>query len=292
MELVIEKQADFDNVSLMLATVNWDSAEQCSPLPSQYVLCQRLSGARTPVRIGNIDVHDALPRVGSVGFLPPDCSVALFPIEKPYRLLVCSFEKEYFESTTAVTRAQWDAHTGLLVSIRNNRLELLMQEIHAELENPGFGHEKLIESLNAHLLIELARYARELERQTCRQGDSLALAPWQLSRIQERIDNGPELGYPRLKELAELCTISPSHLARCFKSSTGWQIHKFVAEQRMNKAKVLLAEHGVTCQEVSARLGFSSPAYFATAFRRQTGLTPMEYRNQVTAAIADRSAAT
>jgi len=131
---------------------------------------------------------------------------------------------------------------------------LLMQEIHTELEHPGFGHEQLIESLSTHLLIELARYARELERNTSRRGDSLALSPWQLSRIQERIDSGPELGYPKLNELAELCAISPSHLARCFKSSTGWRIHKFIFEQRITKAKMLLAEPGVTCQEGTDKL--------------------------------------
>ncbi len=286
MEHSIEQEASFGSVSVMVATVSWESAEQRSPLQSRYVLCQRLSGAPSPVRIGNVDVHEALSRVGSVGFMPPDCSVSLFPVDKPYRLLVCSYEKAYFEAITGITRAQWDTHTGLLVSIRNDRIETFMHEIYSELEQPGFGHEQLVEAVSTQMLIELARYARQLQRSDSRHGDSLALAPWQLSRIQARIDSALELGYPHLDELAELCAISQSHLTRCFKASTGWRIHKYIAEQRITMAKTLLAKPGSSCQAVSARLGYGSPAYFATAFRRHTGLAPTEYRRRALSALA------
>lgn len=287
MEYKIERQADFSNVSVTVATVNWASDGKRSPLDSRYVLCQRLSGARSPVRIGNVDVHEALPRVGSVGFMPPDCSVSLFPVDKPYRLLACSYEKEYFEATTGITRAQWDTHTGRLVSIRDNRLEILMQATLAELEQPGFGHELLIDSVSALMLIELARYARQLERRGGTDSSAgLALAPWQLDRIQERIDAAPGLGYPNLEELAQLCAVSQSHLMRSFKASTGWQIHKYVAEQRIDAARAMLAQEGHSCREVAEHLGFSSPAYFATAFRRHTGMTPTEYRRRALSAVA------
>ena len=286
MEYKIEQQAVFSNVSVTVATVNWESDGQRSPLDSRYVLCQRLSGASSPVRIGHVDVHEALPRIGSVGFMPPDCSVSLFPVDKPYRLLACSYEKQYFEVTTDVTRAQWDTHTGRLVSIRNKRLEILMQEIHAELAQPGFRHEHLIESVSTLMLIELARYARQLERRGSGRSSGLALAPWQLDRIQQRIDAALELGYPNLEELAQLCAISQSHLMRSFKAATGWQIHKYIAEQRIEAARAMLAEQGSTCREVSERLGFSSPAYFATAFRRHTGMTPTEYRRRALSSAA------
>jgi AraC family transcriptional regulator len=246
-----------------------------------------LSGASTPVRIGNVDVHEALSRVGSVGFLPPDCSVGLFPVDEPYRLLVCSFEKAWFEDITGVTRAVWDTHTGPLVSIRNKRLEILMQEIHAEWEQQGFGHAQMIESLSTQALVELARHSRQLPCSESGSSDSLALAPWQLNRIQQRIESGPEEGYPMLGELAELCAISQSHLMRCFKASTGWQIHRYIAAQRISRARSLLAQPGSSCRDVSLSLGYSSPAYFATAFKRQTGLTPREYRRRALTAPAE-----
>jgi AraC-like DNA-binding protein len=77
--------------------------------------------------------------------------------------------------------------------------------------------------------------------------------------------------------------MSQSHLMRTFKVSTGWQIHKYIAEERMKSAKLMLAEDQLNTKEISARLGFRSPAYFATAFLRMTGMTPTEYRRQARA---------
>lgn len=112
------------------------------------------------------------------------------------------------------------------------------------------------------------------------------MAPWQLRRIEERIQASLELGYPDSSELANLCGVSQGHLARAFKASTGWQIHRYIAEQRLDAAKTMLAEERVSCEEVSLRLGFTSAGYFSTAFRRMTGKTPREFRKQALAAAS------
>lgn len=219
----------------------------------------------------------------SVAFLPPGCAVRLFPVEAPFRVINCFFRKGHFESTTEITHESWDRHAPYLVSIRNKRIEIMMQETYVELVQPGFGHDLLIEAASTMILVELARYAQQLDRKNRRSGASLALAPWQLRRVLERIKASSDMGYPNLGELAELCGISQSHLMRTFKASTGWQIHKYIAEERLNAAKQMLAEDRVSTKEVSQRLGFQSPAYFATAFRRMTGKTPTEYRSEVRA---------
>lgn len=284
MEHNIEKEVAFSNVTVQLATVNLGSVEETRPPHAdEYYLCQRLSENHSPLRIGNIAAREAFPRVRSVGFLPPGCHLRLFPVETPFRLLNCIFKKDYFEKITQITPELWTEHTGSLVSIKNKRLEILMQELYAELVQPGFAHELLIEAVSTMILVELARYARQLERKSSKYGATLALAPWQLRRIQERIQASLELGYPNLSELAELCGISQSHLMRTFKASTGWQIHKYIAEERLNAAKRMLAEDQINSKEISAKLGFRSPSYFATAFRRMTGKTPSEYRSEVRA---------
>jgi AraC family transcriptional regulator len=276
----IEREVTLPRVTVQLATVNWGLVEQYSVPHSGYILCQRLSDNHSPLRIGNIAAREAFPRVRSVGFLPPGCSVRLFPVGKPLRVLNCVFDKDFFERTTGITQRQWEEHTGSLVSIKNKRLEILMQEIYAELVQPGFGHDLLVEAASTMMLVELARYARQLDRKKSKYGASLALSPWQLRRIQERIQSSLELGYPNLSELADICGISQSHLMRSFKASTGWQIHKYIAEERLKVAKMMLAQEHFSCKEVSLRLGFKSPAYFSTAFLRMTGKTPKEYQRQ------------
>ncbi len=283
MEHHIEKEVSFANVTVQLATVEWGPAGETRPAHSDYFLCQRLSENHSPLRIGDIAAREAFPRVRSVGFLPPGCPVRLFPVEAPFRVLNCIFKKDFFERTTGIALEQWNELIASLVSIKNKRIEILMQEIYAELVQPGFARDLVIEAACTMLIVELARHAQQLARKNSKYGASLALAPWQLRRIQERIQASLEMGYPNLSELADICGISQSHLMRTFKASTGWQIHKYIAEERLNVAKRLLAEDQIHSKDISAKLGFRSPAYFATAFRRMTGKTPSEYRSEVRA---------
>lgn len=278
----LEQEVVLPNVTVQLSTITWEGVGEKPPRPA-YSLFQRLSTNHSPLRIGNLSAPETLPRVRSVGFLPPGRSVRLFPIEKPLRVLYCFYDADFVENTTGIPRERWEKHTSSLIAPRNQRLEVMMQDMCAELDQPGFAHEILIEAVTTMMLVELARHARELDRKASGRGDSLPLAPWQLRRIQERIQASLEVGYPTLKELADLCGVSQGHLARAFKVATGWKIHQYIVEERLKTAKTMLAQRQFTCKEVSERLGFKSPAYFSTAFRRMTGKTPTDFRRQALA---------
>jgi len=283
MEPLIEKQITLPSISVQLATVQWGMVQEVRPSYDGYNICQRLSDDHSPLRIGNIDAREAFPRVRSVGFLPPGCTVKLYPMDRPMRVLNCVFPKERFEAITGIGQKHWEKHTRDLVWIRHRRLEILMQEVFGEMVQPGYAHEMLIEAAATMMLVEMARYGRRLEEAQGAGGISNGLAPWQLRRINERLEGALEHGYPSLGELAQLCGISQSHLMRSFKLSTGWPIHKYITEERLRAAKQMLVGDQFNSKEISARLGFRNPAYFATAFRRMTGKTPTEYRREARA---------
>lgn len=161
-----------------------------------------------------------------------------------------------------------------------------MQEIFRELIQPGFGYDVLIEAASTMILVEMARYGHRIGQGVGLDDAGPGLVPWQLRRVHERIEASLEIGYPSLDELARLCGISQSHMMRCFKVSTGWPIHKYVANERMMAAKQMLAKEQLHSRKISALLGFCSPAYFATAFRQMTGKTPTEYRKQAQAMVS------
>jgi AraC-like DNA-binding protein len=279
-EPVFEKEVTLPKVSVVLTTVQHGASIEFECPRSNYNICQRLSDNHPPLRIGNLAVREAFPRVRSVAFLPPGCLVRVYPMEQSYRVLNFSFDKTYFEQVTDFAMDLWKKNARALVSIRNMRLEMMMQEVYAELVRPGFGHELLIEAAGTMILVEFARYGQHLERSDNGNSSGQGLAPWQLRRIHERIEASLEIGYPRLGELADVCGISQSHLMRSFKISTGWQLHKFIAAERLNAAKRMLASGNFDSKEISTRLGMGNPAYFATSFRRMTGMTPTEYRKQ------------
>jgi len=287
MRQVVERELTLPDVRVHLATIEWNGVEDVEPTHFGYNICQRLSEDHAPLRIENIDVAEAFPRVRSVAFLPPGCAVRLHAVNRPFRVLNCNFEKDYFESVTGIDQRLWEEHTQALVEIKDRRLEIMMQELYAELQQPGFASDVLIEAVSRMILVAMARYGRQLEQMKKPSG-SHGLAPWQLRRIQERLDVSLELGYPSIEELAQICSISQSHLMRSFKASTGWPIHKYVVEERLQAAKKMLAGSQLNSKEIASRLGFRSPAYFATAFRRMTGKSPTDYRREVHASPASR----
>lgn len=79
-----------------------------------------------------------------------------------------------------------------------------------------------------------------------------------------------------IKELSRKAAINECYLKKGFKVMFGTTIFDFYQEQRMEHARYLLYEKGLSVSEVSAQLGYSSISHFSTAFKKHTGLKPCE----------------
>jgi AraC-like DNA-binding protein len=79
-----------------------------------------------------------------------------------------------------------------------------------------------------------------------------------------------------IKELSRKAAINECYLKKGFKEMYGTTIFDFFQSQRMEHAKYLLYEKGLTVTEVSDSLGYSSISHFSTAFKKHTGIKPCE----------------
>ena len=79
-----------------------------------------------------------------------------------------------------------------------------------------------------------------------------------------------------IKELSRKVAINECYLKKGFKEMFGTTIFDFYQSQRMEHAKYLLYEKGLSVTEVSMLLGYSSISHFSTAFKKHTGLKPCE----------------
>ncbi|HEY5407265.1 MAG TPA: AraC family transcriptional regulator [Ginsengibacter sp.] len=79
-----------------------------------------------------------------------------------------------------------------------------------------------------------------------------------------------------IKELSRKAAINECYLKKGFKEMYGTTIFDFFQSQRMEHAKYLLYEKGLSVTDVSALLGYSSISHFSTAFKKHTGLKPCE----------------
>ncbi|MBA2249061.1 MAG: helix-turn-helix transcriptional regulator [Chitinophagaceae bacterium] len=79
-----------------------------------------------------------------------------------------------------------------------------------------------------------------------------------------------------IRELSRKAAINECYLKKGFKEMYGTTIFDFFQSQRMEHAKYLLYEKGLSVTDVSSLLGYSSISHFSTAFKKHTGLKPCE----------------
>ncbi len=79
-----------------------------------------------------------------------------------------------------------------------------------------------------------------------------------------------------IKALSRKVAINECYLKKGFKEIFGSTIFDFYQTQRMEHAKYLLYDKGLSVTEVSLLLGYSSISHFSTAFKKHTGIKPCE----------------
>lgn len=65
-----------------------------------------------------------------------------------------------------------------------------------------------------------------------------------------------------------------------FKRVTGKTINEFVLDKRIDLSKQILAFTNISIEELATKCGFSSQSYFTRAFKKKTGLSPMQFRKK------------
>jgi AraC-like DNA-binding protein len=113
------------------------------------------------------------------------------------------------------------------------------------------------------------------------------LESWQKIRAEEMLRAHLQ-GNIRIAELATACQLSSSHFSRCFRQSFGTSVHQWLIMLRINIAKDLLRQPGLSLAEVGFRSGFCDQAAFTRAFTKLEGITPFRWRKL----NADRAVAT
>ncbi len=81
-----------------------------------------------------------------------------------------------------------------------------------------------------------------------------------------------------LKRFANELFLNTSYLSSLFKKETGMTLTDYVNQNRIGYAKRLLKSTTLSIQAVATAVGISDIHYFTRLFRRETGLSPREYR--------------
>jgi len=84
-----------------------------------------------------------------------------------------------------------------------------------------------------------------------------------------------------LSDIAAASFVSERECLRIFRSSLGRTPFEYLTDVRLEQARSLLAEGRESITDIALACGFSDSAYFARVFRKNTGMTPREYRQSL-----------
>jgi len=126
------------------------------------------------------------------------------------------------------------------------------------------------------LLAAIGRSLSTAERSTWQ---SAQRWPFPVSDCVRRLENDMAHAWT-LGELAEAVHLDASYLVRLFHRHVGAPPLQYLAHRRAERAAALLLSTALPVNEIGARVGWSSPAYFARRFRAHFGMSAGQFRRQ------------
>jgi YesN/AraC family two-component response regulator len=100
-----------------------------------------------------------------------------------------------------------------------------------------------------------------------------------LLEFEALIDKNMKANTLSVEKLSQELGMSRVQLFRKISALTDKNVTDYIADYKIQKAKVLLNDHRKNITEIAYELGFNNPNYFTTFFKQKTDKTPSEWRN-------------
>jgi len=195
-------------------------------------------------------------------------------MDRPFRQLLLSMEESY-----VVRAAQEMGISGVTLMsclrFEDPQLRLLMVELQREMESGWQTGALYHEHLGLCFSIALIQKFGGLRASgiTVKGG----IPRVRLHRVLEYIAASSDRDIT-LAQLAEVAGMSRFHFARLFRTQMGMTPHRYVINERLERAKALLRIDASTVKDIAAETGFMSTGQFSRTFRQYVGVSPTEWK--------------
>jgi AraC family transcriptional activator of pobA len=112
------------------------------------------------------------------------------------------------------------------------------------------------------------------------QESTLLSVPELVGRFQELVEKN-FLVMHEVQQYAQILSVSPDYLSKIIKRYLGTSSQEYILDKLLLEAKRLLVFTNLSSKEVAYHIQVEDPSYFSRIFKKKTGLTPNEYREQV-----------
>lgn len=80
-------------------------------------------------------------------------------------------------------------------------------------------------------------------------------------------------------DFADMLAVTPNHLTQTIRQLTGQTSNEIIKAKQLLEIKRLLVHSSLSVSEIAHHLNFPDQSYFTRFFKRETGMTPVAYRN-------------
>lgn len=84
-----------------------------------------------------------------------------------------------------------------------------------------------------------------------------------------------------IQSISKKFNVNPSYLSQLFKKDTGMTFTDYMTDLRIKNACLLLKNTALSVNEVAEKVGFNDYYYFTRVFKKVTGSTPSQYRENI-----------
>lgn len=170
-----------------------------------------------------------------------------------------------------------DTNSKYIVINGSSKKEIahVVESIVEEGKDQKLNKELMMQIMTVELMITLARAIKSEWEESLRvkNGKARELVLIAKDYIETNFDRGISVA-----DAASYVFLSQGYFTRAFREELGISPMAFLMKKRIEKACELLSNNEIKVSGVASQIGFSSPQRFNVAFRKQTGMTPMEYR--------------
>jgi AraC family transcriptional regulator len=195
--------------------------------------------------------------------------------DRPRTFIALAIRPEVMQRTAYENAVGYEIELKVEANVIDPVIETFVMAIYSELRagcpgGPLWG-ESLATDLSAFLMRQYA--VRPVRLRQFRGG----IPRPRLKRVIEYIDESLA-GELSVAELAGVAEMSPWYFGKLFKQSTGWTVHQYVMNRRIQRAMRLLSRNRFSISDVAVAIGVPNQSQFSRLFRQQTGMTPRSYQ--------------
>ena len=155
------------------------------------------------------------------------------------------------------------------------KIDSLLKSIFQEYKSEGFSRASMLRAYIHILIIQLQRlHMIDHPKQN-------AINESELVRRFKRLVAAHYNTEHSIQTYADDLGVSISHLNNILKSMTGYSPGQLIRHEIAMEAKRLLVHTELSISEVGYRLRFEDPSYFGRFFKRETGMNPALFREQI-----------